>query len=205
MKPALIFDFGGVLMRTIDYTPRHRWDGQLGLPPGSVERVAHGSESWRLAQTGVLSPEAYWSDVGQQLGLTAEQTRQLAVDFFSGDQLDEELVAYVQQLRATGHRVALLSNDSPALLDKLRGLQIADLFDPLVISAVIGVMKPDARAYQTVLDRLEFAPAQAIFIDDLPRNVAGAQAVGITGLHYTTLDQLRRDLDGLLRQAAGDL
>lgn len=198
MKPALIFDFGGVLMRTVDYTPRHRWDGQLGLPPGSVERVVHGSESWRLAQTGAISTEAYWSDVGQQLGLTAEQNRQLAVDFFSGDRLDTQLVAYIHQLRAAGHRTALLSNDSPSLLDKLQALEIASLFDPVVISAFIGAMKPDARAYQTVLERLGVAPAQAIFIDDLPRNVAGAQAVGITGLHYTTLDQLRRDLDGLL-------
>ncbi|MBL8156200.1 MAG: HAD family phosphatase [Anaerolineae bacterium] len=205
MKPALIFDFGGVLMRTLDYTPRHRWDEQLGLPLGSVERVVHGGESWRLAQTGTISPEAYWSDVGQQLGLTAEQTRQLAVDFFSGDQLDEALVAFIRQLRAAGHRTALLSNDSPALLEKLQMLQIADLFDPLVISAFIGVMKPDARAYQTVLDRLGITPAQAIFIDDLPRNVAGAQAVGIIGLHYTTLDQLRRDLDSLIRQASGEL
>lgn len=205
MKPALIFDFGGVLMRTVDYTPRHRWDGQLGLPPGSVERVVHGSESWRLAQTGAISTEAYWSDVGQQLSLTAEQTRQLAVDFFSGDRLDQELVATIRELRAAGYRTALLSNDSAALLDKLRAFQIADLFDPLVISAFIGVMKPDARAYQTVLDRLGISPSEAVFIDDLPRNVAGAQALGITGIHYTTLDQMRRDLDGLLRRAAGDL
>jgi epoxide hydrolase-like predicted phosphatase len=198
MKPALIFDFGGVLMRTVDYTPRHRWDGQLGLPLGSVEHVVHGSESWRLAQIGAISPEAYWADVAQQLGLTAEQTHQFAIDFFSGDQLDEELVTYIRQLRAAGHRIALLSNDSPALFDKLQTLRIAALFDPLVISAFIGVMKPDPRAYQTVLDRLGIAPAQAVFIDDLPRNVAGAQAVGITSLHYTTLDQLRRDLDALL-------
>lgn len=199
MKPALIFDFGGVLMRTIDYTPRHRWDEQLGLPLGSVERVVHGSESWRLAQIGAISPETYWSDVRQQLNLTSEQIRQLAIDFFSGDRLDHALVAYIQQLRAAEHRIALLSNDSPALLDKLHALEIANLFDPLVISAFIGVMKPDARAYQAVLDRLGMPASQAIFIDDLPRNVTGAQALGITGLHYTTLDRLRRDLDALLR------
>ncbi len=199
MKPALIFDFGGVLMRTIDYTPRHRWDEQLGLPLGSVEHVVHGSESWRLAQIGAISPETYWSDVRQQLNLTSEQIRQLAIDFFSGDRLDHALVAYIQQLRAAEHRIALLSNDSPALLDKLHTLEIANLFDPLVISAFIGVMKPDARAYQAVLDRLGIPASQAIFIDDLPRNVAGAQALGITSLHYTTLDRLRRDLDALLR------
>ena len=78
MIQAVIFDFGGVFMKTSDYQPRHRWDERLGLPHGSVERVVHGSESWRAAQKGQLSMEAYWQDVAQQLHLTSDDVRQLA-------------------------------------------------------------------------------------------------------------------------------
>lgn len=60
MKRSIIFDFGGVLMRTIDYTPRHKWDDRLGLPHGSVEKVVHGSESWRQAQVGQMELQGYW-------------------------------------------------------------------------------------------------------------------------------------------------
>jgi len=199
MKPAVIFDFGGVFMKTLDHEPRLRWDRRLNLPLGSVERTVHGSESWRQAQLGLLSLTNYWADVAQQLGITSDETLQLANDFYSGDQLDTELVALAQQFRADGFAVALLSNDSSALLDKLQGLGIDSLFDPLVISAQIGVMKPDPRAYQTVLDRLGRPAPETIFIDDMPANIAGALALGIHGIHYTTTAALRTALEPLLK------
>ena len=194
MIQAVIFDFGGVFMKTTDYQPRHRWDERLGLPHGSVERVVHGSESWRAAQKGQLSMEAYWQDVAQQLHLTSADVRQLADDFYSGDSLDGDLVQLAQDLRERGLRVALLSNDGPHLRHKLDHIGIASLFDPLVISAHIGVMKPAAQAYQTVLSQLNCAPHEAIFVDDMPANIEGAKAVGIYSIHYTTTPLLRTAL-----------
>jgi epoxide hydrolase-like predicted phosphatase len=198
MKRAVIFDFGGVLMKTIDHSPRHRWDERLGLTQGSVERVVHGSASWRQAQTGALSVAAYWADVARQLGISAADTAQLAEDFYSGDHLDAEMLALVERLCADGHPVALLSNDSPALRSKLATLGIAALFDPLVISGEIGVMKPDARSYQAALDGLRLPAFQTVFVDDMPANIAGAQALGIHGLHYTTTAALLTALEPLL-------
>ncbi len=198
MKRALIFDFGGVFMKTVDHEPRLYWDRRLNLSPGSVERIVHGSESWRQAQLGLISLNDYWADVAGQLAITPDETQQLAHDFYSGDQLDTEMVALAQQLRANGHPVALLSNDSLALLNKLQGLGIVDLFNPLVVSAQIGVMKPDPRSYQTVLDRLQRPAPEAIFIDDMPANIAGATALTIRGIHYTTTEALKAALQPLL-------
>lgn len=199
MKRAVIFDFGGVFMKTTDHEPRYRWDSHLKLTPGSVERVVHGSESWRLAQTGQITVEAYWSDVAQQLNLSSDNTRQLAHDFYSGDQLDSELVVYAQQLRTDGYPVALLSNDSPALREKLQILGIANLFDPLIISAEIGVMKPNPQAYQSVLEKLGMPAEQTIFVDDMPANIAGAATLGIHALQYTTTNALKTALPPLLQ------
>lgn len=183
-RRAVIFDFGGVLMKTVDHTPRLRWDARLGLPPGSVERVVHGSESWLRAQSGQLSTSAYWADVAAQLGLTADAVTQLAEDFYSGDQLDTTLIAIIHRLRADGHTVGLLSNDTAELLEKLTRLAVANVFSPLVISAQIGVMKPDIRAYQAVLQRLALPPDHVIFIDDRLENIAGARQAGLIGIHY---------------------
>jgi len=197
-KPAIIFDFGGVFMRTLDYTPRHRWDDRLTLPHGRVEQVVHGSESWKQAQTGSLSINDYWDDVAKQLQLSQSEIQQLAHDFFSGDVLDQELVGYTRELKAAGYPIALLSNDSPALLEKLHHLQIADLFQPLVISAFIGVMKPDPLAYQTVLTQLGYHAKNAIFIDDMPANIAGAEAVGIHAIRYVSFAPFKDELTTLL-------
>ena len=185
MRQAICFDFGGVLMKTVDYQPRHAWDDRLGLPHGSVERAVHNATSWVQAQCGLISILEYWQDVAAQLRLSPEDRQQLAIDFYRGDQLDLALIDTIGQLRDDGHAVALLSNEGADLATKLQKLGIADLFDPTVISANIGVMKPAPEAYQAVLDRLQRQADEVIFIDDRPENIAGARALGIHGVHYT--------------------
>jgi HAD superfamily hydrolase (TIGR01509 family) len=187
-----------VLMKTVDYQPRHAWDDRLGLPRGGVERAVHNDSSWLQAQTGTISPAEYWADVAARLGLSAADTRQLAVDFYSGDRLDTEIVAYIHNLRARGHRVALLSNDSLELLPKLERLGIARLFDPLVVSAQIGVLKPAGDAYRAALARLDVPPQAAVFIDDRADNIEGARRVGLRTVHYTPGMDLPAAVDALL-------
>lgn len=58
-KRAVIFDFGGVLMKTVDYSPRHQWDDRLSLPQGSVEKAVHNSDSWTQAQIGKIPLAGY--------------------------------------------------------------------------------------------------------------------------------------------------
>jgi HAD superfamily hydrolase (TIGR01509 family) len=183
---AVIFDFGGVLFKTHDYTPRHAWDDRLGLPRGAVERAVHNDESWRAAQHGTLSLADYWADVGRRLGISpAVAASELATDFYRGDVLDEQIVAYIRGLRQAGHAVALLSNDAAGLLrPRLDRLGIVGLFDPLVISSEIGVMKPASAAYQAVLEQLARPAPETVFIDDMPQNIAGARAVGMQAIRY---------------------
>jgi putative hydrolase of the HAD superfamily len=62
---------------------------------------------------------------------------------------------------------------------------MTDLFDVIVPSCEIGILKPDARAYRTVLERIQRPPEQAIFVDDVLENIEGARSVGIHGVLYT--------------------
>jgi 2-haloacid dehalogenase len=70
-------------------------------------------------------------------------------------------------------------------------------FDGIVVSGEIGLIKPDARIYQHLLERFGLQAEDCVFIDDSAANVAGAEAVGITGLHFQSPEKLRRDLSGL--------
>jgi epoxide hydrolase-like predicted phosphatase len=199
MSYAIIFDFGGVLMKTLDYSYRHAWDDRLQLPRGSVERVVHGSVSWRHAQVNQLGIEEYWQDVAQQLKLDDEALTALQTDYFKGDSLDAELIDLIKSLKAKGVRIGLLSNDALSLRAKLALLEIADLFDPLIISADIGVMKPAPEAFQAVLDQVSLPPERVLFIDDLPENISGANAVGIKGILYQPGMNLGEVLETYLR------
>lgn len=198
MTYAIIFDFGGVLMKTLDYSYRHAWDDRLQLPRGSVERIVHGSPSWRHTQVNQLGIDDYWQDVAQQLRLDADALTALRADYFKGDSLDTELIDLIRSLKAEGVRVGLLSNDSLSLREKLTLLEIADLFDPLVISADIGIMKPAPQAYRAVLDLMNLPPEQVLFVDDMPDNIAGANAVGMQGILYQPGMNLRQVLESRL-------
>lgn len=171
-------------MRTLDYTPRYRWDERLGVARGTVERVVHGSLAWTQCQLGLMHPDAYRTEVARDLGLGQEEIAHLMQDYFSADVLDDGLVDYLRQLRAEGHAVALLSNDSVELLDKLRALRIVDLFKPLVISAFIGAVKPQVFAYQAALRALDRPAEETVFVDDNPVNVSAASALGIHAVRY---------------------
>jgi len=171
-------------MQTRDYRYRHAWDARLNLPLGSVERVVHGAESWRSAQRGQISEAEYWRDVAQQLALDAQDIPTLQREYFAGDVVDSTLTAYLQARRAEGHTIALLSNEVRSLREKLDAHALTPLFDIIVISAEIGVMKPDPAAYHAVLKALGRPAHETVFIDDMPANIDAANALGIQGVLY---------------------
>jgi epoxide hydrolase-like predicted phosphatase len=78
--------------------------------------------------------------------------------------------------------------------------KFADVFEDMIISSEVKMMKPDARIYHLVLERLGVLPAQALFIDDFQRNVEGARAVGIPTIHFQNRDQAWRELQSMLTE-----
>lgn len=182
---AIIFDFGGVLMRTADPVGRREWEARLKLPAGGLERIVHGSASWIQAQRGALSVEDYWHGVARTLNMPEAELPALRRDYFRDDHLDQSLIALIGSLRGHGYKVGLLSNDALTLETKLRDeLNIYSIFDAVVISAQIGVMKPDPGAYAAAARVLAVPMSACVFIDDNAANVEGARRVGMQAVHY---------------------
>src|SRR5690349_1663925 len=98
MIKAVVFDFGGVLMRTSDPAGRREWEARLGLPAGGLERVVHGSDHWIEAQHGRLTPDAYWQWVADRLKMSAADIPQLRTDYFRDDHLDPDLIHLIKTL-----------------------------------------------------------------------------------------------------------
>jgi putative hydrolase of the HAD superfamily len=91
--------------------------------------------------------------------------------------------------------LGLLSNATDELEELLETrFGIHHLFDVVINSARVGVAKPDARAYRLALEGLQVEPSEALFIDDKPRNVRAAEALGIHSVHFTGADALEREL-----------
>ena len=200
-KKVVIFDWGGVLMRTEDHAPRHAWDQRLGLAPGSVESIVHGHQAWRDIQMGRIDDGQYWQRIGHELHLSLELAESLRNEFYSGDHLDMALVRTIRDLRSQGVKIGLLSNNTLALLDEIDALGLRALFDAIIISAGIGVMKPNAAAYHAILDLMGAQPQNAAFVDDFAENVEGARAVGMHGIHFTPQLDLKSALKEWLNES----
>jgi HAD superfamily hydrolase (TIGR01509 family) len=198
MIKGIIFDIGGVLVRTHDRTGRRDWEARLGLEPGGMEWLVFNSETGRRAQLGQASPDDVWSGIAAQLSLSASELERLQRDFWAGDRLDTALCEYIRSLRGR-YRTGMLSNawarDGRAMAERLG---FADCFDAFVTSAEVGVMKPAPYIYQVMLDRLGLAPCEGVFVDDFVENVEAARRLGMAALHFVDPGRLRQELDALL-------
>lgn len=89
----------------------------------------------------------------------------------------------VRQLRASGYRTALVTNNVREFSVAWKSEQaFAGLFDVIIDSCEAGLRKPDARIYQLTLERLGAAPGDSVFLDDFLVNVEGARRVGMHGI-----------------------
>ncbi len=202
---ALIFDFGGVLVRTEDWSGRRKWEVQLGLAERMLDQTVFNSDTAARASRGELPASDVWAYVASTLKLDAAQLEACRTDFWAGDKLDVELIALIQSLRPR-YQTAILSNawsDARENFARLFGLDKA--FDTLIISAEEGVAKPDPRLYQIAVERLGVRPHAAVFVDDFIENIEAARAVGLHAIHYQPGLDVRAALEqlGVVAPAAG--
>lgn len=195
---AVIFDLGGVLVRTEDRGPRMQLAEQLGKTYDELSALIFDSPSAQQAQLGEITTPQHWIAVRKTLELSPTEFLDVPEDFWGGDTLDRTLVDYLRGLRP-GYKTALLSN----AWDDLRLIiedywHIDDAFDEMIISAEVGLVKPDARIYQLAISRLGVDPSEAVFLDDFPENVIGARKVGLQAIDFKDRDQALADLNHLL-------
>ncbi|WP_448590614.1 HAD family hydrolase [Thermoflexus hugenholtzii] len=194
MRRAVIVDFGGVLVRTEDLSPREQLARELGMSREALEALLFASDLSLRAQRGELPEPAFWQAVGERLGITDPQAlHRLRERFFAGDRLNEPLV---EALRRWKGRIplGLISNAWSGLREVLRRLGLLALFDVVVISAEVGLLKPDPRIYRCALEGLGLPPEATAFLDDLPENVQAARALGMHGILFRDPEEALRQL-----------
>jgi putative hydrolase of the HAD superfamily len=194
---AIIFDFGGVMVDFSQMDSLREQESRLGLQPGSLSEILWESPGWRLAEVGAITDEEYWRRIGPRLGFhTPEAIRGFVQALFRDARADPQMADLVRRLRGR-YRTALLSNASDILPQVLRERYGLDgLFDVEVISALVGLAKPDPAIYQLALERLGTAPGATVFVDDYEPNVAAAAALGIHAIHFVGYEALVPALQG---------
>jgi epoxide hydrolase-like predicted phosphatase len=195
---AVIWDMGGVLLRTEDYASRERLAQRLGLSRSDLEKLVFWGESGSRAQLGEITIDQHWENLRQELNLSDQAMVDFKEDFWGGDRVDMELIDYIRSLRAH-YKTGLLSNAFSNLRQVISEVwKFADAFDEMIISAEVDMVKPDDRIYCLALERLGVVAKEAVFVDDFSRNIEGARLLNIQTIHFKNTQQVLDELAQLL-------
>jgi epoxide hydrolase-like predicted phosphatase len=194
---AVFFDLGGVIVRTEYQAPRERLAERLNMTYEDLSKVVFEAETSRKASIGEVSVEEHWLAVARKLHLPASEAKTIHAEFFAGDVIDRDLLDFIRALRPR-YKTGVISNAWGDLRDYIVKNQFDDAFDTLIISAEIGMMKPQPEVYQLALKQARVGADEAAFIDDTPKNVEAANALGMHGILFRDPAQVKENLKALL-------
>jgi HAD superfamily hydrolase (TIGR01509 family) len=202
MIKAIIFDFGRVISAQKPMSLFRRYEEELGLAPGVLNRVMFGREAWQEVLVGRKALDDYWLEIGPALGLhTLAEIQAFRQRYFGDEAINEGVLDLIHELHGQ-YKLAILSNSPPRLTKWLADWGILDLFDVAVCSGDEGVAKPDRAIFELTLSRLGIVAEEAVFIDDSPGHVEAARALGLRAIHFRTAEALRSELNDMLERGA---
>ncbi len=196
---AVIFDMGGVLLRSEDHTTRENLARDYGLSRPELEAAVFDSESAKIATVGKITHEAHWQNTFASLKVPENKQHEFEEMFWAGDRCDQSLVNFLRNLRPQ-YKTGLLSNAWSNAREMLtKKYECIDAFDVSMFSFEVGLAKPDLAIYRLILDRLQVKPDEAIFVDDFIANIEAANELGIHSIHFINRNQTISEICNLLQ------
>jgi putative hydrolase of the HAD superfamily len=195
---GIIFDYGGVILDM-------RWDiarelaADHGLTDRALVETLYGNNSdWHEIERGRGDRERWLAESHARLEKLAAKTLPPLHRHWSERQhLIEPTIELIRRLRPS-YKTGLLSNADLSLRDRLIEFELDGLFDAVVVSADVGMAKPEPEIYALAAERLGLPAAECVFVDDLERNLTTAKGVGMEVVHFRV--ELGHDLGDLLAE-----
>jgi HAD superfamily hydrolase (TIGR01509 family) len=185
MIKALIFDCFGVLY----------WD-DLNRLYNLVhpEQFQDLTDLVHACDHGYLGKQDFLNSVAELSGISVEAVMAVIHD---KSRRNEPLIERVKELKKT-YKIGMLTNMGQDTLDEIfTSAERAELFDDVVVSSDIGLIKPSRDIFEVALERLGTSAAETVFIDDRVVNTDGAERVGMRTILFTTNKQFEQELVAL--------
>ena len=183
MLKNVIFDFGGVLYR---YEPDYLLSCFFHNPEDLQLAKPVIYREWHKLDEGTVDYEEYTRETE---ALLPERLRKPARDFLYGWHLCEppmeQTWALAAKLKARGYKIFLLSNAPVTFAAALDVYPILKIFDGLVVSGPIHMVKPNADIFLHTLEKFGLKAEESLFVDDMAVNAEGARKVGMYGYAYS--------------------
>ena len=192
----MLVDYGGVLTSSPLDSFRSFCEVE-GLEPDAIaSQFGLDKESRKLLiefECGRIGEEDFEPQFAAMLGVAPAG---LIDRLFASYYPDTAMLDAVRRAREAGIRTGLISNSwGTRHYDRA---QLAELFDGVVISGEVGIRKPTPEIYAMGAERIGVAPAECVFVDDLPFNLDPAAELGMATVHHTSAGQTIAELEELL-------
>ncbi|HRZ21592.1 MAG TPA: HAD family phosphatase [Bacteroidales bacterium] len=195
---AVIWDMGGVILRTSGEDSRLEMAKEFQVPADTLYKLVFDSPSAEKATVGLISESDHWNFVADNLGVSRDRVQELQDRFWAGDTIDKQLVEFIKSLNKS-YKTGLLSNAWSGARQSLdQRIPIGIVFQYSMFSCEVRLRKPDAKIYHRMLELMEVKADEAIFVDDFSENIAGANAVGIHGVQFFSTAQAIADVNQIL-------
>ncbi len=195
----VIFDFGGVL---VNWRPQAIIDSFYAEPELREALRTHAFQhgDWLEMDRGTLDEASVVRRCAARMARPESELERLFDHVRAALTPIEPTVAWLRELRGRGGlRLYGLSNMSEAIFAYLdERHDFFKLFDGIVVSAAVKLLKPEPAIYEHLRDRFALDFAESVFIDDLERNVESARRLGLPAIRFETPEQARRELEPLL-------
>lgn len=186
MIKAIIFDCFGVLYLGAHRELEERW------PQYAIEL----DNLTRQLDYGYLDKDEYCQAAARIVGVEASKIESVLA---SEHTLNHPLISYIEQTLKPDYKIGMISNIGRGWLQNMfDDYLLTDVFDEVVQSGDEGVTKPHPQIYELCAERLQLEPEECLIVDDLPENIAGADAAGMQGIVYGNLRDLKIELEKLL-------
>jgi putative hydrolase of the HAD superfamily len=204
----VIIDWGGVMTNPLVETVT-AWLEADGIDRASYRTVmrawlaqaydaSHDTNPIRALERGECTEAEFERLLAEQLIRSdggVVQPDGLLAKMFAASVFDEVMHDLMRAARRAGLHTALLSNSWGDIYPRHL---FPELFDAVVISAEVGMRKPEQRIFLLAAELLGLEPAECVFIDDIAENVAAAQAAGLVGVLHRTAGETAEQLTELL-------
>jgi putative hydrolase of the HAD superfamily len=195
----VVFDFGGVL---VSWRPQEIIDSFYAEPHWREALRLHAfqHDDWLDMDRGTLDEASVVRRCAARMARPESELRKLFEHVRAALTPIEPTVALLRELRERkGLKLYGLSNMSETIFAYLHARHdFFKLFDGIVVSANVKLLKPEPEIYEHLRDRFALDFGESVFIDDLQRNVESARQVGLPAIQFLTTDQVRRELEPLL-------
>ena len=190
----IVFDLGGVVF---NWQPDAIIRGifENADTQNVVRKKIFEHSDWVELDRGSIALEQAIDRGAARTGLPAEDIERLlgAVPRFLTP--IEATIELIHELSSTRNRLFVLSNMHLASIAYLeQHHRFWDVFDGIVISSRIKMVKPEIQIYEHLLNRYQLEPGDTVFIDDLQENLAAASSIGIQTIRFTDSAKCRRAL-----------